>query len=1359
MNQIPSVILFTDGIFNTIIRKMTIYKYLLTFALVTAGTPVINAQTDVTAKYLTNPSFELDDLDGLTVVNNNSDGLRGWRISAPQGWSLSGIADPTLIVTTDCYTDNNFGKVTTLTNGNQAFYMRVGWVSGASSLTQKVTLPAGSYRLTADIRSAYNGSANSAFTLCAGDQSLTEDFAQGSAGYFANAPWSTVSVDFMNTTAGEVTISLDVTWKSGGSCVMIDNVRLYEIPVTEPTEDPTEKDVESPTEGKITHDFVAETDMQDDLMRMLAAFSKYIKNDYQACDSPNSLNEACGCFMGENTMANDEKGVRTNADLSMISAFLVRYGRGKVTLPEGVTWEDLEMMARNSLVFAYSTHKANKLKTCKGGNYWGSVSNSDHVWESSLWAMSVAYSAFFQWDKLSETQKGYIRAMLIAECNYELERSIPTGFSGDTKAEENGWEADILAATLGLFPDDDLAPRWFNRLREFAINSYSHASDKDDDTVIDPDYDNTTVSDLYRGNNLYDDYTLQNHNLFHTSYQNVVMQELGEAALALRLFQKGLYGTEKWKTNALMHNNREVMENVLNKLALADGELAMPNGNDWSLFLFDQITSYSTMACFLKDPDALMLENMAYKFIKARQQTTADGSWLLNADVGARRMGVQGHRVMMTWLMHNELSTADLAPTKWEDFREAHSDAEVLKAQNVVRASTKDRFSCSSWSSGLKSYTGYFTPNTPDNNKIIVPFRANNTGNLIGWYDVPGKTTDASPVVSGIYNLNGDAWTMNGELNTNQASLNNRFAIYSTPGNALIYIDYVRSNADITIKREFGGMLAISTDPFMKEKRTLYYGDGKHLQSDGKKFVNLESGWVNIDNSIGMASTSGKKIGFGLRANNNSISTSQLYPMYASDNRQVKSGDIVDRRNLVYYSNVDAETTQRMAEGIIPLTANVNEGWNGVIAPDPDGSRYMVLANFASAEPGVLSKVTVDGYAPVFSVPTEISEEGSSAKFYLEQNNSVSGELCVYLKGSGLTAVLDQNDPRIAYISNSGSKSSTADASIFCGSMLTGSTVLAPGKCVKATVSGGKVVFSDSTMPQTSLNDLTEGYTDVTDRYIPNPSFEKDKTYGVIGSGTVSAGEFNPCYINDVKPANSNFINILPVEGWSQNAVPEGESAYCRMYSMPYGSNLYCVSVAGNYAAQCPPYVADDTDGDRCLTVLNSWAKGDNVISSKASLPAGTYRMLLNMRYECPNEESNDGRTIKAGGNENSSLTGVTIDGIKDFRYPTESAQWNTMCWDFTLENETDVEFSIGYSTSDSKGAANNTLLYADNLRLLAKKGTGIKSIDATDAYTVSTKYYSLDGVSILRPAPGTVVIAHRILSDGSVSVSKELIR
>ena len=247
-----------------------------------------------------------------------------------------------------------------------------------------------------------------------------------------------------------------------------------------------------------------------------------------------------------------------------------------------------------------------------------------------------------------------------------------TGYNGDTKAEENGWETNILSCALGLYPDDALAPKWFDRLRAFAINCYSHVDDAQNTTVIDPEYDETTVQDLYIGKNLYDDYTLQNHNYFHTSYQNVVMQELGESHLALHLFQGG---NPKWKTNALMHNNQKVMDEVLCRLALADGELAMPNGNDWSMFLYDQITSYTTAACFLRDPNALMLENLAYKHIKARQSTTQDGSWLLNSDIGPRRMGVEGHRVMMTYLMHELASTADMQATSWKDFSQSQEQA------------------------------------------------------------------------------------------------------------------------------------------------------------------------------------------------------------------------------------------------------------------------------------------------------------------------------------------------------------------------------------------------------------------------------------------------------------------------------------------------------------------------------------------------------------------------------------------------------------------------------------------------------------------------------------------------------------
>ena len=775
--------------------------------------------------------------------------------------------------------------------------------------------------------------------------------------------------------------------------------------------------VESLTENVITNQFVGEQEMKADLMAMLAKFAEYMKNDYQDCATPNSVGEACGAFKSNSTMTNGEDGVRSNADLSMLCAFLVKYGKDKVPLPKNVTWADLEQMAMKSLVFAYSSHKANRLMPCVGNQYWGSVSATDHVWESSLWAMSVAYSAYFQWDKLSDAQKKYIETLLKAECNYELNRSIPTGYNGDTKAEENGWEVDVLAATLGLFPNDELAPKWFDRLREFAINCYSHKDDAHNTTVIDPDYDKKTVADLYKGQNLFDDYTLQNHNFFHTSYQNVVTQELGEAALALKLFQQKTIGEEKWKTNALMHNNDKVMKEVLNWLALADGELAMPNGNDWSLFLYDQITSYTTNACFLGDSDALMLENLAYKYIKARQTTTEDGSWLLRSDIGARRMGVEGHRVMMTWLMHEVMSTAEIKPTEWNEFNQRYAAAKVFPCQNIVRAATDDRFTCFSWSAGKGSYTGYIAANCADKNKIIVPYRANNTGNFLGWYQVEGKKTNASPVVSGIYNLRGNGYTMNGELNTNEGTLNNRFAIYSTPGNAVIYTDYVRANAAAIINKELGGLMAISTDELTRIQRTFYDG-GTHKQSDGSTFMEINSNWVNIDNALGVVNVDGTMMGFGDRANNNSIMTSKLYASYSDKTRCVKVGEVVDKRNIIYYSNVDAEETRKLMNQSVSLKDKLAEGWNGVIATDPDGASYLLLSNFCGETKYILRGVQLENAAPVFTVDTKIVDSKAEATFSLEANHSKGDILGFTIKGTDLQAVQDATDSTKVYIRN-----------------------------------------------------------------------------------------------------------------------------------------------------------------------------------------------------------------------------------------------------------------------------------------------------------------------------------------------------
>ena len=514
-------------------------------------------------------------------------------------------------------------------------------------------------------------------------------------------------------------------------------------------------------------------------------------------------------FNGEHSGASDEKGVRTNADLSMIAAYIGE-----------------KDMALKSLRYSYSTHKANRLTKCTDGRYWGSVSDKDHVWESSLWAFSMAFSAYLQWDELTTDDIHYIYNVLKAECDYELERTIPTGFNGDTKAEENGWETNVLAAALGLFPDDSLADRWFGRLREFAINSYSHPEDQFDATVIDPDYDSRTVADLWVGANLYQDYTLQNHGYFHSSYQNVVMQELGESALALRLFQLKVIGKERWKTNALMHNNQKVMDKVLKWLALPDGELAMPNGNDWSLFLYDQVTSYSTMSCFLRDPDALMLEEACVSQIERRQHTTPDGSWLLRPDVGARRMGVEAHRVMMTSLMHKTMPTDGLQPTRWRDFVSEHRGAKYFSCQKVFRFLSDKLFFTFGWSDGLRDYTGYFTPLSADANNMMVPFRKYNTGNLIGWYNTKGHKVNAQPAGDPDFMLSDDKLLIKGRLRMNDGNIFLSFSIIVEP-DEITYMDHVTTINKCTFTSSVETPLAISLDPFTKERRDIKISGSK----------------------------------------------------------------------------------------------------------------------------------------------------------------------------------------------------------------------------------------------------------------------------------------------------------------------------------------------------------------------------------------------------------------------------------------------------------------------------------------------------------------------------------------------------
>ncbi|MBP3285376.1 MAG: hypothetical protein J6M15_00330 [Prevotella sp.] len=621
-------------------------------------------------------------------------------------------------------------------------------------------------------------------------------------------------------------------------------------------------------------------------MQSLADFTRYATSIYVDA-GVNDAGKPVGYFKATDAGKSNEDGVRTNLDIVMVCAFVGTFFTEGVaypqpSLPKGVTAEGLRRMALASLRYGYSTHHTVRLKKCTDGKYWGTYQDGNrkwhHQWESSLWVLSMAFAEKFLATDSEDSQS--IQKVVESEADYQLSRPVPHGFKGDTKAEENGWEANVLAVAWSKYPAHPHAGQWREAMIRYGLNGYTVDADARDTTML----DGKRVCEWYAGTNLFPDYTLQNHHYFHTSYQNVVMQEQAESILATYYLNECkntyLYRSLTWHW-------QEVWEQVLAQLALADGELAMPNGNDWSMFLYDQLPAYAAMATIMRNGDALMLERKCLDQLLARQKTTGDGRYLLNADIGARRMGVTAHRVMMTMLLHRLFPTDHLQVTEWKDFQQRHAVARVFPSQHLVRAMTKERFTCLSWSEGLKNFTGCIVPNRVEDSKIMIPYKKGFGGNLIG----EPKSFPEKPVVK----TDGNAWTVSGRIDGEP------FVIWSTPGNAVIVMNRP-------------AYMALSYDPFTKEEREIREGDQ----------------WVNIDNSVAVVGN--HRYGIGEKKVINSIGT------------RVLTGE---GKATVYFSGVSAAESARLAK----KTKIKEKGHLLILkTQDPDGTRYTMTLNRVTGE-------------------------------------------------------------------------------------------------------------------------------------------------------------------------------------------------------------------------------------------------------------------------------------------------------------------------------------------------------------------------------------------------------------------------
>ena len=188
--------------------------------------------------------------------------------------------------------------------------------------------------------------------------------------------------------------------------------------------------------------------------------------------------------------------------------------------------------------------------------------------------------------------------------------------------------------------------------------------------------------------------------------------------------------------------------------------------------------------------------------------------------------------------------------------------------------------------------------------------------------------------------------------------------------------------------------------------------------------------------------------------------TAKLYPSYSAESRQFHNGEKVDCRNVVYYSNIDATETKLMSDEFISLTDKLPEGWNGALAADPDGTRYLMLSNFKSDKKAEFEMPVTPLGIPVVSHPSFMGKLSVS----IEQNNSVVSATRIFVDDASLSTVLDK-DTNSAYIQNMAKHEGEYNVRAITDNGIVEKTIKI-SDCTKVTILGGDILVEEAKYSQ-----------------------------------------------------------------------------------------------------------------------------------------------------------------------------------------------------------------------------------------------------------------------------------------------------
>lgn len=251
-------------------------------------------------------------------------------------------------------------------------------------------------------------------------------------------------------------------------------------------------------------------------------------------------------------------------------------------------------------------HKINGTRKVWGGD-----------WQAAHWAYYAGYTAWLLWDDFSMQDQTYIRQMIIAEADrflataplYYKDNTGKILFPGDSKIEEDAWNAELLYLSAVMLPGHSHSNKWLYKAVEYMIAATSLPSDLHNKRII----HGKPVSSWVHGYNLEEPGFVINHGIIHPQYN--ALASMINAPIVFSLAGKptpeaARFNLDKIYYSVTAHHFLSPPYKAPGGTMYKEGtaEVYYPEGSDWGFAVYDNFANLD-IAAFTYGWDNLAQKN------------------------------------------------------------------------------------------------------------------------------------------------------------------------------------------------------------------------------------------------------------------------------------------------------------------------------------------------------------------------------------------------------------------------------------------------------------------------------------------------------------------------------------------------------------------------------------------------------------------------------------------------------------------------------------------------------------------------------------------------------------------------------